>query len=262
MFYELKHPLNADYFKVESGENFNFPAHIHHCFEVITVTEGEMNIQIDKKQYRLSKNNAVIVFPNQLHSLETSAKSRHLLCIFSPKLVGTFTKETEGQIPENALFPFGKELTKGLQQLSSATKLSVIKGILYSVCGAFDKNAVYRASQVGQSYHLLYLIFDFIEKNYLTECSLKSLAKSTAYDYTYLSKFFKKNVGICFNDYVNRYRISQACYLLRNTDKSILEIGADCGYGSVRGLNRNFKEQLNLTPNEYRKKHILRRETN
>lgn len=253
LFYELRHPLKADYFDLETGENLDFPAHIHHCFEVVTVTEGEMKVLIDKKEYSLTPGSAVIIFPNQIHSLKTHVKSRHLLCVFSPRLVGSFSKETEGKIPENALFPMPETLRGRLEYLSQAEKTSVIKGILYSICGAFDETAVYNSTQSGHSNQLLYIIFEFIEKNYAGECSLKALAKRTAYDYAYLSKFFKKNVGLSFNDYVNHYRISQACYLLQSTDKSILETSGECGYSSVRSFNRNFKEQLTLTPKEYRK---------
>lgn len=252
MFYELKHPLNADYFKIETGKNFAFPAHIHHCFEIITVTSGKMDVYIDKNRYTLSPGLAVLIFPNQIHSMTTIAQSEHLLCIFSTKLVGSFSKETVGLIPGNSLFPISQDLCCRIKELKPAEKTSIIKGVLYSLCGEFDRNAIYHKSESAQQYHLLYKIFEFIENNYSSECSLKSLSQVTAYDYTYLSKFFKKNVGISFNDYVNNYRISEACYLLRNTDKSIMEIGCDCGYSTTRGFNRNFKEQLSQTPTEYR----------
>ena len=54
MFYELKHSLAADYCKVESGCDFSFPAHMHHCFEWITVTEGKMRVTVGEREYLLS----------------------------------------------------------------------------------------------------------------------------------------------------------------------------------------------------------------
>ena len=55
-----------------------------------------------------------------------------------------------------------------------------------------------------------------------------------------------------FTAYANRHRISKACYLLRTTDKTILECACDCGYTSLRSFNRNFKEHVGLSPKEYR----------
>lgn len=58
----------------------------------------------------------------------------------------------------------------------------------------------------------------FIENNYNKNCTLANLAKYTGYDYAYLSRYFRKAVGISYNDYVNQYRISKACYLLQNSE--------------------------------------------
>ena len=80
---------------------------------------------------------------------------------------------------------------------------------------------------------------------------------SIKYDYAYISKFFKKNIGISFNEYVNRRRVSEACYLLKTTDKSVLEIGMECGYDSLRSFNRNFRLYLNMSPREFQKNTAL-----
>ena len=58
--------------------------------------------------------------------------------------------------------------------------------------------------------------------------------------------------GISFNSYKNRYRINNACYLLSNSNYSILQCALESGYQSVRSFNRNFKNILGITPAEYR----------
>ena len=82
MFYELKHLGSPHYLKVEKGENFSFPMHLHQCFEVIVVLSGEMKITVDGIEYILKSREALLIFPNQIHSLE-STQSQHVLCIFS-----------------------------------------------------------------------------------------------------------------------------------------------------------------------------------
>jgi YesN/AraC family two-component response regulator len=61
----------------------------------------------------------------------------------------------------------------------------------------------------------------------MEECTLAALAAAIKYDMTYLSKFFVRNVGISFTEYVHQIRTSHACYLLQNTDKTILQIMLD-----------------------------------
>ena len=82
--------------------------------------------------------------------------------------------------------------------------------------------------------------------------SSEKLAEKIRYDYAYLSRIFRKTVGISYNSYVNHYRLGHACYLLENTNYSITQCALESGYDSVRSFNRNFKSYLNTTPKNYR----------
>ena len=102
--------------------------------------------------------------------------------------------------------------------------------------------------------NLLYRIFEFVEKNYKNDCSLERLSDDTGFSYHYLSRYFKSRVSITFNSYVNLYRISKACYILNNTDYTVIQCALECGYTSLRSFNRNFRLRTKLTPIEYRSK--------
>lgn len=251
MFYEFSHLGSADYFKIEKGYNFNFPPHLHQCFELIIIRSGQMQLTVDNNTYCLKKNEAALLFPHQIHSLESEA-SEHMLCIFSPQLVQTYTTETLGTIPKNNKFLPDTYLINVLDHMEAESTATEKKGILYSFCGQFDKNAVYISRQ-SDSQKILYKIFDFVEHEFKNDCTLKKLSESTTYDYSYLSRLFRKTVGISFNTYVNHYRLSHACYLMENSDSSILQCALDSGYISLRSFNRNFKEHFGITPAEFRK---------
>lgn len=259
MFYEFKHPMTADYFKGESGSDFSYPAHLHHCFEIIAITEGEMNVKVDSTEYILHKGEALFVFPNQIHSLHTQLHSSHVLCLFSSNLVSVYSRLVTAKVPENNLFMPDYFYIDQLKGITKESDIIEIKGLLYSLSGVFHKIASYKDADASSN-ELLYGIFKFIEEHFSGDCSLLELSKHTGYEYTYLSRYFKKILGISYNDYVNQFRISHACYLLTNNDMTILEISDNCGFNSVRSLNRNFKEQLGITPAEYRSKNQLFRE--
>lgn len=62
-----------------------------------------------------------------------------------------------------------------------------------------------------------------------------------------------------FNDFLNQYRISDACETLSDpaqTRKTILEIAYDLGYQSIGPFNKAFKDLKGLTPTAYRKSQI------
>ena len=251
MFYEFKHLGSPDYLKVESGCNFSFPAHLHQCFEIICVLSGEMEITIDGKTDTFKKGEAAFIFPNQIHELK-SFESKHILCIFSPRLVQAYAAKITNKTPVKNKFYPDEHLIGELDKLNAASSI-VKKGILYSLCGQFDDASKY-TDKKADSGKLLHKIFSFVENHFADDCSLSKLAEVTTYDYSYLSRYFKKNIGMSFNSYVTHYRLSHACYLLENTRLSVAECAFESGFDSLRSFNRSFKENIKITPAQYRKR--------
>lgn len=59
-----------------------------------------------------------------------------------------------------------------------------------------------------------------------------------------------------FNDFLNSYRIREACKCLANPEKKeliILEIAYDTGFASLAPFNKAFKEITGMTPTEWRR---------
>ena len=251
MFYQFSHLSSPDYLKIEKNSNFSFPPHLHQCYEIIIILSGEMKITVDNKCFVAKKNEGLLIFPNQIHELE-STDSEHVLCIFSPRIVQAFTTNVVDKIPTNNKFTPDSYLINALNELDESSSSAEKKGLLYSLCGQFNKTAEYvKKNADGQS--LLYKIFSFVEENFNTDCSLSSLSSLIGYDYSYLSRYFKKTIGISFNSYVTNYRLSYACYLMENTEQSILQCAYNSGFASLRNFNRCFKESFKITPTHYRK---------
>lgn len=253
MLYQDNHFGISEYFCKETGENFSFPMHMHHSFEFITVLEGNMTVNIENFRYELSGGEGVLVFPEQIHSLESTC-SKHLLVIFSPDTVSAYYSSHLTEIPKNSKITIPSYMMSQLQSLDVGSSVIQRKAILYSMCAMLDENAEYLKKR-NDEYGLLYSIFDFVERNYANECSLHSMSIALGYNSAYVSHYFKEITAMSFVGYLNRCRISKACYALRNTNKSILECAYECGYSSLRSFNRNFKNIIGLTPKEYRNNH-------
>jgi signal transduction histidine kinase/CheY-like chemotaxis protein/ligand-binding sensor domain-containing protein/AraC-like DNA-binding protein len=62
-----------------------------------------------------------------------------------------------------------------------------------------------------------------------------------------------KNItGLGINDYINKCRITAACSLLKETDKSISDIAFEAGFTSQRYFSTVFKQAMQKTPRDYR----------
>ena len=62
-----------------------------------------------------------------------------------------------------------------------------------------------------------------------------------------------------FNQYLNKYRIQDACQQLiaaKTQHLPILSIALDVGFRSLSVFNKTFKEQMDQTPTDFRKQHI------
>lgn len=252
MFYQYQHFGVSEYFCKEYGRDFNFPNHLHRSFEFITVLSGSMTVTVNKQVHTVKKGEAVLIFPNQLHSLQ-SEKCEHMLVIFSPDIVPAYYKKMQNKEPKNSKFTLNEHIIREIDALSEQSSKIKMKSILYYVCSVLDEKCEYIEAK-REDERLLYKIFDFVEQNYAKDCSLEALCHTLGFSYYYLSRYFTNLVGMSFNSYVNRYRISKACYILNNSNCTVLEGAYECGFTSLRSFNRNFKIHTGVTPQEYRKK--------
>lgn len=252
MFYELSRIGTSDYFIKEQGENFSFPPHLHQSFELILITSGSMDITVNGQVHTLEKNQAVLVFPNQIHSLQ-SVSSKHTLFIFSPQFIQAYWTEKSNSLPLRNSITLDEYTAQRLISLSSESSKFEIKGVFYSICAILDKSTSFQ-KDLDDSQTLLFKIMNHIEKNFAKDCSLGALAASVGYNTEYISRFFKKKMNMPYNQYLNIRRLNHAAYLLHNSNETALNCALESGYTSLRTFNRNFKLYYGMTPQEYRNK--------
>ena len=113
MFYEFRNIGDAEYLRIDTENNMNFPKHIHQSYEIILMTGGDMKVTVDCNEYRLEEGDALFVFPNQVHSLR-SDKSEHITFVFSPLLVNAYFSKIKDKIPASPVFCPDEYIKKAL----------------------------------------------------------------------------------------------------------------------------------------------------
>ncbi|ADC91493.1 response regulator receiver domain protein [Mageeibacillus indolicus UPII9-5] len=92
----------------------------------------------------------------------------------------------------------------------------------------------------------------YISKNYMKPCGLNDLCREFNISDTYINRLFKKDTGYTVNDYLNRYRISVALHLLRNTDMRVYEIAELTGFSDYKYFSAVFRKYLDISPSSLR----------
>ena len=97
-------------------------------------------------------------------------------------------------------------------------------------------------------------INSYIHANYNQPISSKDLADRLYLSQGYLSRFFKKNYGMSFAEYLSRIRLYYAVDDLLYTNLPITRIAYDNGFVNVAAFTKAFREHYGETPSAMRKK--------
>lgn len=86
------------------------------------------------------------------------------------------------------------------------------------------------------------------------DVSIAQLARSQNMSEAHFIRSFKSYNGLTPRAYALKYRMEQAQSLLSDSDMSVGEIAAACGYADSLYFGRLFKKYIGLSPCEYRKR--------
>lgn len=93
-----------------------------------------------------------------------------------------------------------------------------------------------------------------VEKVFLDpRLSLSDLAQAVGTNRSYLSEYINKS-GRTFYDYVNNYRIAEACSIIEEEPKASMgDVASRSGFNSISSFNRYFFKAKGMSPTAYRK---------
>jgi AraC family transcriptional regulator, melibiose operon regulatory protein len=95
---------------------------------------------------------------------------------------------------------------------------------------------------------------EFMSEHYQEPLRLRDVAKVADLNESYASTLFKDTFSMTMLDYLTQHRVAHAQRLLVTTDKSVLEIAFDAGFGSSSQFYAAFVKACRRTPLAYRKR--------
>lgn len=93
---------------------------------------------------------------------------------------------------------------------------------------------------------------EYIGLHLVDKLTLEHLAQQVGYTEYYLSKKFKREVGLTPNEYIRKARLERAALLLRTTQEDVQEISERLQFCSQSYFADHFRKLFGVTPTEYR----------
>jgi len=233
--------------------------------EILFCIKGKLIVFNMDDQYDLSEGQAIIIFPNHLHSYKSvGSNSKFAIISFLPDVVFSFKTQIlsfELQNPvfdycnNKTIFSLFKEITDNYKSKTESTialLVGFVNVLMYSV---FDGLKCIQTKNNPNG--LLTKVLNYCMLNYSDEITIEKIAKEFSSNPNLISSIFNANMGIGIPKYVNSLRVFEACRLLKATDYNIAQISGIVGFGSIRNLNREFKNIIGITPIDYRSTYRL-----
>ena len=145
------------------------------------------------------------------------------------------------------LYSVPENIRKGYHKVKVLELLLFLSGLEYK--GESEERRYFSRSQVTAAKEAKkYLLAHLDEHITITE-----LADMLGISSTSLKICFKGVYGDTINGYITNCKMQKAASLLKNTDKSVLEIAGIVGYNNGSMFAGAFRRVMNKSPNEYRK---------
>lgn len=253
VFYEKK----TEPISVQKDRTLSSIPHLHNEIEIIYVAQGEACAYADHSISQLKTGDVFIAFPNQIHYYGNCTNGVYFVYILSPELIYGLKTQLDSFIPEKNTITAAaqqKSLLHHIDESYRNKRFTECAGYFnLFMAGIMDELPL---TQVISSDHsTLRGILNYCAEHFTEEISLSTAADELHLNKFYISHLVNRKLNVGFSDYVTMLRVRAACDLLRESDKKIADISEDVGFGTIRSLNRSFRQVMKTTPLEYRNLH-------
>lgn len=101
---------------------------------------------------------------------------------------------------------------------------------------------------------IVLLCKNYVDQHYMCmQLDLQTMSEELKISPSYISKLFRKELGVSFVEYLTQVRITKAVELLRNPIIKMYEVAEAVGYKNQHYFSSAFKKNRGISPNKYRK---------
>lgn len=253
------------------------PVHWHNDMEILYIKKGRGKVSLDLVPFVVNQGDIVVIPPGQLHSIEqyqdetmeyeniifllsmlTAAQGDTCTDQFFHSLMQRKLGLWNHYTPDSASYPALSSCLDAMDEICiffAPGYQFAIKAQLFSLFHAlypYTRNAA--PQYQNKSLDRLKDILKYVETHYGEKISIAQAADICDFSQSHFMKFFKKNMSVSFNDYLNDYRLTMASRLLVSSTDAVVDIAGATGFDNLSYFNRLFKRKYGCTPTAFRSK--------
>ena len=227
-------------------------------FLIVYVKEGSATILSETPHIRINSGAVFFMFPNHRfhYKVDPDTKWTILWIGVYGSLVENYVKLLDLS-PENPVFyPQSPDKiedvltrifeTSKIENLSSKIKcISLVQSFFSKLFENFSEKKI-KNSHINEAVH-------FMRLNYDVGISVNDVATKINIDRSYFSRIFRDEFSVTPGKWLNDFRLTKACELLKESDLTIGEIASSVGIFDALYFSRLFKKSFGISPSTYRK---------
>ena len=148
-------------------------------------------------------------------------------------------------------------LLSQIHQAEGLERLGLLLEILRILCEASDVSGLasdrFLEVRAAKSDPRMERVMALMNERFSETISLNDLAQTVAMSRSAFCRYFQRRTGSTPIAHLVTIRLSQACSLLRDTDRSVTEICYASGFENLSNFNRHFKHRNGMPPSAYRR---------
>lgn len=257
----------------EKYSNLMIKLHWHQEIELLYGISGELAVTVAEERYILREGDILFINPEELHFYKPcSGEVQYHAAVFEPSLFQFkeqhfFERDFTNPIV-NGTLRFPRMIDKNHEKYVVICpiidclfnkhihlKTMIFADLILLFCTLIEDGLLESVS--NESAHKktedVKRCIKYMEDNFERKITLTELADLVHMTPNYFCNYFKKQTGLTAFRQLNNIRVGCAAKMLRQTEKTIVEVADACGFENTNYFIRKFKEIRGCTPSAYRK---------
>jgi AraC-like DNA-binding protein len=225
------------------------------------ILAGRGTYTVDNYQYQLGPGDAFLIRPGKTVVYTADSEDPWGYCFFAfngqaaEKFLNrtAFASSDVTHIADDTINDLVCETTTILSSFPPNADMYAISHLMKMLLFFAEHNDLADPEKIHPLRADIQKVLDYIDYHYADPITVQDMSRLVALERSYFCRTFKNAVGVSPKEYLTKFRLDKARYLLTETSQPIGKIAESVGFQSFSSFSRLFAAQYQQSPGQYRK---------